>query len=285
MEPFSRDSDLKEDIIPKEKNKSFIPIKQLIAIIIILAINVILAIILMTYLLNTSSSKNTKSHYSEIKCIYNIDNSSFEIPILGEDFPNMNTSILSIYVNESKIKVDKLYKFDTEGVYLIKYIFNDEMNMDYMFKDIETLQEVDMYSNTSDKIVSMISSFENCINLKKVSINGFNMGQLKSTSKLFYNTGIQNLKINNFRTNNIEDMSYMFANTNILELNLTNFYTGKVKNMSGLFKNNANLQLLDISSFNTENVIDMSEMFYHCESLTSLDISNFKTNKVESMRV
>jgi hypothetical protein len=62
MDPFSNNSDLKEDIVPKEKKKPCIPIKHLIAIIIILVINVILAIILITYLLNTSSRKNTKSH-------------------------------------------------------------------------------------------------------------------------------------------------------------------------------------------------------------------------------
>ena len=83
--------------------------------------------------------------------------------------------------------------------------------MNYIFKNIETLYQVEMFSNTSDKIVSIISAFEGCQNLLNVSINGFNTEQIKSTHKLFYNSNIINLNLENFSTNNVEDMSYMFS--------------------------------------------------------------------------
>ena len=106
--------------------------------------------------------------------------------------------------------------------------------MDYIFKDRELLEKVELIPNSNNKIISMKSTFENCINLINVSINGFNTEEIKYTYKLFYNTGIKFLNLNNFRTNNIEDMSYMFAKTNLLELNsyFDGFNSNKVKNMS-----------------------------------------------------
>ena len=218
MDPFGNDSDLKDDVLIKGKKKDSIPIKQLIIIIIILLVTTVSAIILIIYLSNLPNEQNkNKSHYSEIVCKFKIDNSSVEVPILGEEFNLTNKSILSTYINETKINNSKIYKFNTEGIYIIKFILNEEINMDYMFKNIESIETIKMSSNTNDKILSIKSAFENCINLMNISINGFNIEQIKSTSKLFYNTGIKDFKLNIFKKNNIEDMSYMFASTKILE--------------------------------------------------------------------
>ena len=181
--------------------------KECLIITVALTLIIIAGIILIIIL-----SKNTKEkNYSEILCLYNIgnDNINEEIPILGNEYENKDESILDIYINGTKIKYTKKYKFTKNGTYEIKYI--SKIYMNYIFKNIETLYQVEMFSNTSDKIVSIISAFEGCQNLLNVTISGFNTEQVKSTHKLFYNSNIINLNLENFSTNNVEDMSYMFS--------------------------------------------------------------------------
>ena len=183
--------------------------KECLIITVALTLIIIAGIILIIIL-----SKNTKEkNYSEILCLYNIgnDNINEEIPILGNEYENKDESILDIYINGTKIKYTKKYKFTKNGTYEIKYILNSKIYMNYIFKNIESLYQVEMFSNTSDKIVSIISAFEGCQNLLNVTISGFNTEQVKSTHKLFYNSNIINLNLENFSTNNVEDMSYMFS--------------------------------------------------------------------------
>jgi len=45
--------------------------------------------------------------------------------------------------------------------------------MDYTFRNVEDIISIEMISEKSGKITSMKSSFENCNNLEKIKINGF----------------------------------------------------------------------------------------------------------------
>ena len=60
-----------------------------------------------------------------------------------------------------------------------------------MFEDISSLSSAIFISNKNTAITSMISTFENCINLNTITINGFDTRNLKSVSRLFYNTRIK----------------------------------------------------------------------------------------------
>ena len=42
----------------------------------------------------------------------------------------------------------------------VKYILYENINMDYMLKDIKTLTSVEMISNKTAKIVSLLGAFE-----------------------------------------------------------------------------------------------------------------------------
>ena len=269
METFTNKDELNEEMNQKEKGDKTIKNNKLFLLTLILIFSIIIIISYLTIIIiiNSKDNKNEKNKQGEIICYYKIDNSSNQIQLLSDFFELKNNPILNTYINGTEVNIAKKYLFETEGLYQINYILKDGINMDYMFKDIESLEKVEIISKSYNKISSMEGTFENCRNLIDVSIEGFNTEQIKSTSKLFYNTGIQNLKLNNFKTNNLEDMSYMFSNTKLLELNLDliGFNTNKVKNMSGMFKNSFKLKSLYISKLNTENVIDMSEMFTNCE--------------------
>jgi hypothetical protein len=196
MDTFGNGSDLKEDIIPKKNERLSCPSKKE-WIIIILSLGLITFTgILLIFLSKNSSNKKEDLVYSEIICLYNIIDCSHTIQILSEEYENIDDSILSIVVNETKIDYIKNYTFSDNGTYLIKYQLNKKINMDYMFKNIFDLEEVDISSEKNDMILSMNSVFEGCINLRKVTLNGFNTEQLNSTSKLFFNSGINSIKYN-----------------------------------------------------------------------------------------
>ena len=57
--------------------------------------------------------------------------------------------------------------------------------MEKMFKNIISLTSISMISNKKEKIISLISTFENCENLKGFIISGFDISELTSLNKVF----------------------------------------------------------------------------------------------------
>ena len=108
--------------------------------------------------------------------------------------------------------------------------------MNYMFKNNPSILEVVMNSTSNDDVIlSMKSAFEGCFSLQNVSIHGFNTEKLKSTSRLFYSSGLNRLNITNFKLDKVEDMSYMFSLSSINRLDLSGLDLNNVKNMSYMF--------------------------------------------------
>ena len=260
-----------------EKNK-----KLIIAGISILLALIFIIIIIIIILLSSKNNKKRSSCLGHIKCTYEVEN--LKTKILGNDFSKEFD--LDISIDGEIVKYSRDYTFNNTGLHNVDFLIYDKnINLDYMFKDISELISVEMTINDNKeiKIKSMISTFENCENLDTFTMEGFNINEMKSMSKLFYNTQIStiNMPFSNFE--NIEDISYMFASTNVINLDLSNLKTTNVKNMSHLFYNSYSLRNLNIDNFNTSNVIDMSHMFDSCESLSELNLNHFNTKNVINM--
>ena len=186
MDPFGNSIELKEDIIPPKK--TFIGTSKLkwLILVLILGIVAIIVFLIIILLKNDDSPKYEKQKtISEISCFYNIYNCSNEIALLGEDYENIDKSILNIEINGAKIDYTKKYKFSKNGKYQIKFNLNKNINMDNMFKNITDLYKIEMFSNKSTNIISMKSSFENCFSLQIFYIKGFNTKKIKSLINYF----------------------------------------------------------------------------------------------------
>ena len=168
-------------------------------------------------------------------------------------------------------------------MYKINIELYEDINMDYIFKDIQSIVSVEMHSNNNCKIFSMISTFENCKSLVKVNITGFNTQELTSMKNLFYNSIVSNVDLN-IELNTIEDMSYMFAGTNIDYENLlkSNLKSNNLRNASYMFYNCNSLTKFDFSIINTSMIEDMSHMFESCESISEIDTTNINTKNVKN---
>ena len=102
-----------------------------------------------------------------------------------------------------------------------------------MFKDVPNLNQIEIITNRTCKITSIISTFENCESLENIIITGIDLTELKSVKKLFYKTNFNDNMIKFLKNStNIEDMPYMFAFTSIKEFNISGINTENIKDMS-----------------------------------------------------
>ena len=204
-----------------------------------------------------------------------------KILILGNEFEKK--SDFSIFINGKKLKqYQKEYIFDNLGDNRIKFELYEDLNMDFMFKDIKTLKSIELISNHEAKILSMKNTFENCHSLENFYIIGFNTEEITSLNKLFYNTSLNNLTLN-IDTRNVEDLSYIFAMTELEQINLINYNFSKVTNMSYSFYSCSSLINIQISDIIFDNLKDISHIFQGCESLTKIDALNINTKRVKDM--
>ena len=175
-----------------------------------------------------------KEIIGEINCIYDIKTISRPTMILGKEFSQNGD--FAIYIDGKEIAYSKVHTFDTISYHNIQLKLFTELNMDNMFKDVLDLVSIEMVSNKSSNITSMVSTFENCENLRFFNISGFNVEYLTSMEKFFYKSSILEYYFNDFNPMQLEDISYMFSFTPILAFDSVLFNTESVKNMSHLFE-------------------------------------------------
>ena len=188
--------------------------------------------------------------------------------------------LILIYIDGQKIIYSKTHKFKSIGNHNVEIIFYDNLNMDYMFKNVIKLNRIEIITNKTCKILPMISTFEDCTNLQDLKLIGIDLDELKSVKKLFYKTYV-NQNITKFLQNatNIEDMLYILAYSSIKEFNIEGLNIQNVKDMSHLFEGFISLKTVNLNNFITSQVINMSNMFQKCTSLKDIFINQIKTVK------
>ena len=240
----------------------------------------------------------SKPVIGEIRCVYEVSLSNNEIKILGDEYEKkteveiyLGNSTYKKFSKEKKVENINLYGIPIQNVYFTFKIYED-INMDYMFKNVPGIISIEMESKNNCKILSMISTFEYSKKasdwddpsprISQITIKGFSVDKLKSMHKLLYSRPFGTISFDFFDTISLEDISYMFAETTIDKFPLK-ITTSNVKNMSHLFENCQYLSSFTSEGFDTSNAIDMSDMFYNCDYLTNLNLSLFKTDKVQNM--
>ena len=116
---------------------------------------IILMIVIIIFMASGSSSDNKKnekkSSIGTINAIYEINMINTKISILGEEFKK--NSDFDIYIDNQKMnQYSKVYIFNKIGIYKINIELYEDINMDYMFKDIQSLVSVGMNSKNNCKI-------------------------------------------------------------------------------------------------------------------------------------
>ena len=197
----------------------------------------IIIIIVIIILINTGSNLDEDTSnlelLGEINCIYDVQSISSNTLLIGNDF--IKNDEFDIYIDNKRVKYSKDYKFDTIGRHHLLIKLYNELDMNYMFKDVKDIVSIEMKSDKNCRISSMISTFENCNNLISFNIYGFDGSKIKSMHKMFYKSGLTSFSSQFNSTINVEDISYMFSFTSIREIKLSNLNFNKVTNMSHMF--------------------------------------------------
>ena len=151
-----------------KQTKNYIIIGSIAFIVVIALVIIIVAVSSSSKSSGNASMKNN----TVLFCYYDVDTTQREIPILNEDFQKKTK--MNIFINQQLVPFSKQHKFDKLGEQIVVFDILDDLNMDYMFKDIQSLTSVEMYTKKNVKLLSMKSAFENCQNLEKVNISGLN---------------------------------------------------------------------------------------------------------------
>ena len=119
---------------------------------------VILIIIIVLATKKSDSNEKSKNKIGELVCIFD---TSSQTRILSDDF---KTQDIEIYVDGTKIKFSREYKFPTFGIHHVNFHIFSDLNMDYMFKNIPEIVSVEMISDKKAKISSMTGAFDKAEN-------------------------------------------------------------------------------------------------------------------------
>jgi len=211
----------------KNKDDSSNGQKRIIIVAIIAIIFIIAGVAVLFYFLLKDSDDTHTELVGQIKCLYTIKDASQETSLLGDNFEKLSS--LEIYVDGVKKTPSKKYKFDREGEHNVTFEVYEDLKMDFMYQNVLGLRSINMTSDKEAKITSMKSTFENCENVEKITISGFNTLEIESMSKIFYGTNLSIFDIDGLETNNIKDMSYLFANNKANKIDLSKLDISKLQ--------------------------------------------------------
>ena len=218
--------------------------------------------------LNTSEVDDMRSMFSSCTSLETLDLSSFNT----EKVTNMAT----MFENSKHLRSLKLPK---------GFIGSSVTNLNAMFRDCESLTELDLSGSNSENVKDMKEMFSGCRALSKLDLTSFKTGQVTTMENMFCDCStLETLDVSSFNTENVTTMLGMFNNCSSLRsLNLPGFNTANVTQMSSMFIKCSSLRSLDLSSFNTRKVTQMQSMFIGCTNLESIDFSSFDTENMTSM--
>ena len=124
-EPLTQEGEINAELIGLNKGSKFLKNKNLI--IGIAGAVILFVILILIIILASSGSKpeeggssgsDTHGYVGEINCNYNIEYTSQNVAILGEEFSKKNK--FDIFVDGEKIEFSKEYKFSTVGRHKIQ---------------------------------------------------------------------------------------------------------------------------------------------------------------------
>ena len=257
-------------------------------------------------ILDVYNKLNNKQKTNEIKLtleilkedinkeIYFLDNTDGDVKInlkIEEHhhdlLEELNESNVELFINDEKVKFQKYFVPEKEGIYLITLkLKNNIKDCKCMFYDCGNIIKIDLSSFNTNNVINMESMFKKCKNLKSLDLSFFDTKNVTSMYGMFYECEkLENIDLSFFDTKNVNNMKSMFSDcNNLTHLDLSSFDTQNVKYMNYMFYGCKKLINLDLSSFNTKNVIKMESMFNDCKKLININLSSFDTKNVETMR-
>ena len=186
---FSKPPDLKEEDDSNSPKKGYI----LIGISLLLIFIALIITLFFVFKLNEDEGKKDESPTDNypteeekqnlIKAKYSIQNELTQ-PIFYHTFKDY---IEKIKVNDIEMTlIDNVIKFNKTRIYKIKIKLNANLtNLDSLFYQCHSLEEVDLRELKTSEIISATDTFNGCKNLKKIIFGNFEAKDLSSIANMF----------------------------------------------------------------------------------------------------
>ena len=153
-----------------------------------------------------------------------------KVKIINSDYAK---NIANIYINGKSSSIDSSGNIQNleleENNVIIEWSIKFE-KYTKLFKNIDTVIEID-FTNFDNTGISLISNmFINCANLKYIKFNNFNTLSVYDMTSMFEDCpSLESLDLSSFDTSNVLYMENMFKNCkSLISLTLSNFYTPKI---------------------------------------------------------
>ena len=149
-------------------------------------------------------------------------------------------------------------------------------------KNAQFITSIDLSHFDSSKVENIDAMFYQCSSLEEINFNNFNTSQIKSMTNTFDScSNLKLLDLSNFDTSNVENMQRMFYGCSKLKsLDLSNFDTSNVEKMQEMFYNCENLEYLDISNFDTSKVQHSDSMLSGVNLLKYINLYNAQIDNI-----
>ena len=142
-------------------------------------------------------------------------------------------------------------------------------NVDRMFYDCISLQELDLSNWNLSNVTSVATMFEGCKNLQILKIPNWNIsqcGRLDMVNGRGMLENLRNLIKLDFSNSDVSGCSYgdraFYDCLQLRYVDLSNWNFNDLKSTNHMFHRCLNLHELDLSSWDTSNVTDATRMFY-----------------------
>ena len=217
-----------------------------------------------SYLVPNNDNINDESTFNEATLYLQADGKIILPPdssFLFANMPNLKT-------------IEGIENLDTSQV----------VNMNGMFANDASLQELDLSHFVTDNVKTMAYTFYGLASITNLDISKLNTSNVTNMDGLFGNmSSVQKLDLSTLDTSNVTTMAFMLSGLRCMStIDLTHINTNNVQNMSYMFSY-SNFTSLDLKTFNTSNVTNMEGMFEGASTVATLDLSNFDTSNVTSM--
>ena len=116
---------------------------------------------------------------------------------------------IEIKINGKTINFTYLYKFESNGVYQIEYIFKKFLTKtNHMFADCKYITNLDFSNFNTENNENMSYMFSGCESLTKLDLSNFETQNVKNMNNMFYNcNSLKTLNLSNFDTKNVTEMN------------------------------------------------------------------------------
>ena len=93
-----------------------------------------------------------------------------------------------IYINEEEIDFSYYYHFPKNGIYKIKYVFNDILtSINFLFYKCYSIVSLDFSQFNGENITNMGCTFSFCSSLTSLNLSKINTSKVKNMRFLFHN--------------------------------------------------------------------------------------------------